>query len=148
MSARSALHDARAEAAAMRADRDAILAALNVPEGVDPVQWARVAGSCASCVRRRGDGTLAGPGVELMREVELLRAPRPLPDGPGQWWGSWGSGPVQAWDVEGGGRGLVVCNKRHPSYSCWSAVDDDEWTWLAGPDGRAVRCTPPEVTRG
>jgi len=42
--------------------------------------------------------------------------------------------------------GLVLADNR----STWRAVDavgPDAWTWLAGPDGLAVMCTPPEVTR-
>jgi len=27
----------------------------------------------------------------------------------------------------------------------WADVDNSHWTWLTGPDGKAVRVVPPEV---
>jgi len=123
--------------------------ALGVPEGVDAEAWAKalVALSGAAMALVAATDSESGQAVALLglREaLEALHATRPMPDGPGWWWCRW-SGATKytpTW-VENDG-GLLA---RHLD-GLLAAVDDGgEVEWLAGPDGKAVRCTPPGVTR-
>jgi hypothetical protein len=125
----------------------ALLSALDVPEGADPVEWAGVTAKLADHAGRYIAGNAAGCEViELVEKRAALRTPpRPLPDGPGWWWGRWQGATdyTPTWVEDDGG--LLA---QHLDGPVAEVGDADEVEWLAGPDGRAVRCTPPEVDRG
>lgn len=126
----------------------ALQQALDVPEGADPAEWARALADAGAICERAAVGMALFEDVEERgRALDALRTPpRALPDGRGWWWGSYNSEPMRpVWvEVAGDGRhtAIVLCDNS----STWLLVDatgSDAWTWLTGPDGKAVRCTPP-----
>ncbi len=144
---------ALAEVAAVGEAHNALLSALGVPEGVDAVDWAGalVALSGAAMALVAATDSESGQAVALLglREaLEALHATRPMPDGPGDWWGRYGRHELRAVHVCWRSGDLVgVAHRQSRPDAAWVDVKSDRWTWLAGPDGKAVRCTPPEVTR-
>jgi hypothetical protein len=137
----------------VRARWQALREALGVPEGVDAVDWAGalVALSGAAMALVAATDSESGQAVALLglREaLEALHATRPMPDGPGDWWGRYGRHELRAVHVCWRSGDLVgVAHRQSRPDAAWVDVKSDRWTWLAGPDGKAVRCTPPEVTR-
>jgi len=143
----------RSEVALLRevhARWQALREALGVPEGVDAEEWAGalVVLACAARKLLVATDSESGQAVALLALREALDAlhapPRPMPDGPGWWWCRWSGATTYTptW-VENDG-GLLA---RHLDGPIAEVDDVDEVEWLAGPDGKAVRCTPPEVTR-
>lgn len=125
-----------------------ILTALSVPDGADPVEWARALAEAVDFV----DHCRPGHEVEAVGAIENLRtsfdnlrpAPRALPTEADQWWGSFDDGPMRAVDVDfvaAPDRTQTLQGRILPSGRV--SVTSDRWTWLTGPDGLAVRCTPP-----
>ena len=122
----------------------ALLSALDAPEHADPVEWARALRELLEIACNYDELVLSRRVIEHIeaRVWPLRTPPRPLPDGPGQWWGRLPGGTYRAVDV-------VHCDGL-VARPAW-AVNDlplDGLMWLAGPDGKAVRCEPPEVDRG
>jgi len=148
---RYAAHCAELSADAAQDAYDQLIEALDVPDGADPLKWASKLAHGASMVRRREGNNVVLPSLEWAREVLALRAPpRPVPDGPGWWWGRYDCDaamrPYLVTICESMG---LACEGEHAPYGGGSvSLTNANWTWLAGPDGRAVRCTPPKVDRG
>lgn len=135
---------AQQDANQARRGRDALRTALAVPEGVDAVEWAGLLAEGARMCRREHSETVVSPGRRWAEQVIALRtSPRPLPDGPGWWWGRWDGAKehTPTWVEDDGG--LLARHLDGPV----ADVAGGEVEWLAGPDGKAVMCTPPEVTR-
>jgi hypothetical protein len=147
----------RSEVVALRevhARWQALREALDVPDGVDAVEWAGalVVLACAARKLLVATDSESGQAVALvtrarrvraaLEALDALRTPsRPLPDGPGWWWAVSGGEDVPVRVAHE--CGLLAGELRD---RVWQNVASDAWTWLVI-DGKAVRCTPPEVTR-
>lgn len=140
---------AQQDANQARRGRDALRTALAVPEGVDAVAMVpalySVVGAAKALLwaaeRESGQAIAMAAIRDAVEAVDALRSPpRPLPDGPGWWWGM-APGATDATPV-------LVEYVPPQRVAGPGGMSLDGWTWLAGHDGRAVRCTPPEVTRG
>lgn len=141
------------EAAAMRADRDAILAALGAPEGVDAIEYAKMCRELVEAVERAEDHGYRIDDMDTaiawgaLDEARNPEPPRPMPDGPGWWWGQYDCDAApRPYYVTRTDCGYLDLLDQHCPYGAGSvSAGNANWTWLAGPDGRAVRCTPPET---
>lgn len=131
--------DARREAVAVRSDRDAILTALDLPEDVDAVEWARLLVRLETAARLGSSADVTA----ALEALDILRSPRPLPDGEGWWWARW-SGATEYTPTWVDGEGMAM-----HSDGIWAeATDPEEMEWLADRDGQAVRCVPPGGDHG
>lgn len=155
---RYAAHCAELSAEAAYDELQELLSALAVPSHADPLVLVQAIRRVEAVARDWSDdansrclGTHNEALAEAVAALAALRTPpRALPteDGPGvQFWGAWCGGDMRAVDVvmrrgERYGRTLGLGGLE------WEPIDDERWTWLSTPDGKAVRCEPPEVTRG
>ena len=142
----------------------ALLSALDVPEKAEAMEWAAALVAAGAICERAAVGLAQTYEVERAgRALDALRnpkPPRPLPDGVGLWHLAGGGvaevsdGPGCAgWCVDAVIGNLDAEDRLILAHGAGMTAGNrplhvSELEWLAGPDGKAVRCTPPEVDRG
>lgn len=123
-------------------DLEGLEAALKVPEGVDLLKWASLAGEGMSVVERTADGFLRLPGGQWGERVEELKSPKAYPDEKGYWKGSFVGGPMHPVPVVyayGLSTGKLVAARVAGAKVFHIDVQDPRWTWSQGLGGKAVR---------
>ncbi len=123
-----------------------LIDALSAPDGVDVVEWAVALRGLLEVVSNYDEHVIVPKVLGYLRDhVDPLRAPpRPMPtEAESQFWGRWlGHPPVAASTTKLDEQLCAWAGTCHGP-GAWVPVDDPDWTWLAGPDGKAMRVTPP-----
>lgn len=119
----------------------ALIAALDVPEDADAVEWAAALRGLLEVATTHDETVMGRRAVEyLAAHIDPLWRRRPLPDGPGAWVGNFRQ--IDARQASNGRRVvMVVATYHHLGGLCgwtqqcgWVQVDDPRWDWLIDPN--------------